>query len=419
MDEFKPGNPFALLAIGVSSSGKTAFCQYLVSNWQKAQGHSKNIYVVNSKNFPNCRQIDYADVESLPPSSLCVFEDVIRPSEYELGILKLCLCEYRHHKKQSFCVIIHTVFKNGMYALAGFFTHLSIPKREANRLIFSNVARALNLTKNIWGPAWLEFITQPDGFLYLIYNVGTSKFNTYYVHFSPHPPSYRSRTTTKASKEEGREKFDPPAILQQSADGASGQTRFRQRNDIRHDSSALSTTVTKPFHSSSSKELALLLRQKLVPILQACATEEHKMRALAFFDFLMAGTLDPCSISLIDLALYLSTGTLRGGTKKPRRVSICDYIFYVTSLQSEEPVPLNCLLLHQIILRQGVAIPHLFIKNDKFASSRKKRKSEEPSAAAAAAASSSNPTEQKTTTDASTSAIRQAAGRAQHAKDRT
>ncbi len=399
MDELVPGKPFCLLNIGVSSSGKSRLSQYIASKFKPTC-----VYVVQgSGHYPKYQAIDFADIASLPPSSLLIVEDLISPTRAHLNVLKSCLCEYKHHRKLSLILVCHTVMKMGIYSMAGFFTHLSVPKSVANQLVFSNVARSLHIPKAIWEPAWKQFMAQPDSHIYLLYNIGTCKYNTCYVYFPP-PSAVGKRTKKKmkpdpaarssarsANENDDKKQNSPEATGGGGGGGSSGRSNNltprtktpsiseppagkKEQHKEEEEEKKPNTVPSLDTYLAgggknwnNSKELALLLRAKLLPILEACAIDsEHTMRAVAFYDYLMAGALDPRTISPSDLALNLHQAIDPSGRPIKRRVSLCDYIFYVTSTKPTDIPPINCLLLHRVILRKGVAIPSLFVKNPKF-----------------------------------------------------
>lgn len=104
----------AIGVVGFSGSGKSV--------WSRAEaGKYDSVFVVGGS-LEGAETISYADVKNKRPTegSLVVFEDLVRPSSEEIGIIKQLLVYDKRHRKERHLSKGATLFLDSLRSLSSF-----------------------------------------------------------------------------------------------------------------------------------------------------------------------------------------------------------------------------------------------------------------------------------------------------------
>lgn len=155
---------------GCSGSGKSKLSVVLSRHVK----NKKRRFVVSKKSYPSATPIelddDIFDRFSTQFNSTLVLDDLNKPTDKEIKIIRRLLVETSRHKNLRVIIIVHSILKNRISEFLPHFTQFLIGSHPNNRLIFEQLISALKLEdKTAARTAWSNFrATQgKDKFLYL------------------------------------------------------------------------------------------------------------------------------------------------------------------------------------------------------------------------------------------------------------
>ena len=162
------------LILGCSGSGKTQY----IKNYVKTV--SLPVYIINAKESDvpdNFEIIDYTDVDEIH-NAILIFEDIVRPSEFESKVINTTLVKLKRHNSLVVFVISHHIQKNGLHSIITHFDEIIFSKNVKNTSMFKHYAkRYCPIDEQESLNRWSNFLKTPGTTHYLRYNVISSTFD--------------------------------------------------------------------------------------------------------------------------------------------------------------------------------------------------------------------------------------------------
>ena len=304
-----------ILIIGASGSGKSQTTRRLLRD------SPLPTFVLNDRDR---QHTDYTPLEfdQVLDQSDCnvVVEDLIDCSPTQLAVLQtLCNFNARHHRIALLVLVAHSITKNGIAALLQYLTHVF-------------------------------FMTTRSTVASLTYVLASYQF-------------------PRASRLAMQAKFIGELV---SESGGGGRRRYGhwvldvERGSFQPgDGGGVdSTDSSGELAASSTAEAAGLpddrtelrrVAEIYIPLF--AEDEKHGRRALAVFDYVVAGLVDLRHLDRTSLEFHF-----RGkDSGKLRRLSLIDYVNTVTTASA--PVSADIMSLHGYLTQQGLRLPRCFVKN--------------------------------------------------------
>jgi hypothetical protein len=306
-----------ILIIGASGSGKSQTTRLLLRD------SPLPTFVINDR---DSQHGDYIPLEfdQVLTKSDCnvVVEDLIDCTPAQLSVLQT-LCNYnaRHNRIATTILVAHSVTKNGIAALLQYLTHVLFMTTRSTVSSLSYVLTHYRFAKSV--RAGMQ-----DRFLRDVAAETTGRRYGHWVLDVERGTFERAAVVTSQ-----QQLLQPESSTAAAADGAAAPPPLEER-----DVQARRTAET------------------YIPLF--ADDERHGNRALAVFDYILAGMSDRHHLDSASLEFHFR-GTETG---KPRRLSLLDYVVCVTSATAE--LSPDVLSLHGHLSRQqALTLPRCFVRN--------------------------------------------------------
>lgn len=168
----------ASLILGSSNSGKT-YLATSISNSSSYPTFVINGYEddFNSERYEHITFQDFEnDVENYY-NSIIIYDDVVKPTEYECKMLCNILVKHKRHGNITLLVLSHSIERNGLHSVIKHFDHIIFTNSQKNTPVFKTYSRKycpkdFNLSMRTWS----EFVSKEAKTHYLRYNHKESEF---------------------------------------------------------------------------------------------------------------------------------------------------------------------------------------------------------------------------------------------------
>jgi len=287
-----------ILVIGASGSGKSQTTRHLLADSRLPT------FVLNDRDRQHA---DYTPLEfdQVLDQADCnvVVEDLIDCTPAQLAVLQtLCNFNARHHRIALLVLVAHSITKNGIAALLQYLTHVFFMTTR------STVASLAYVLTHYQFPRADRLALQER---FLRDTRGSQRFGHWVL-----------------DVEKGT--FEPSAAAATAAASAAATD-----DDLRGDLRKVAETYVPLFAED----------------------ERHGRRALAVFDYILAGLTDLRHLDRDSLEFHFR-GQESG---QVRRLSLIDFVNTITS--SAAAVSPDVVALHAHLNRQGLCLPRCFVKN--------------------------------------------------------
>ena len=168
----------ASLILGSSNTGKT----YLAKSIANLSSLHVNVINAYEDDFdPSVYDhITFEEFESDIESfhnSILIYDDVVKPSEFQLKVLSEILVKHKRHSNIHVFVLAHSIERNGLNAIIKHFDRVIFTNHQKNTPVFKVYNRKFCPAGDQDGlRAWGEFVTKEPKTNYLVYNHKTSEF---------------------------------------------------------------------------------------------------------------------------------------------------------------------------------------------------------------------------------------------------
>jgi hypothetical protein len=178
------------IVVGVSGSGKSHFAR-------AGTAGTDLVYTVNAKveDYPSARPISLKRVLKARRNSGVVLEDISRPTEKDLSIIRKLLVYTKRYKNISVFMLTHSVTRSNVYSILPFFDRTIFTRHASNSKAFREYARYLDLEPVEARAVWNGFISESPSHSYLVYKDGSFEI------------TYADGTSVVTLRERAREKM--------------------------------------------------------------------------------------------------------------------------------------------------------------------------------------------------------------------
>lgn len=297
------------LLIGRSGSGKTYYVKHILNNIKKNNKNKNKVKIytinVNNREYIDVFQkkitpIELTQIKEIKRNSYVIIEDVISMSNKENTLLRSLVNYYCHHYFLKIFIITHSIYKNGIYSLLGFFHYIVFTGVKSNLPVLRFTLNYYKLENNDLQTMLTKFKEK-----------SVLNEHTYFI-------------------------FDTKNMI-----------FFSQlKNEFVN-------LMTKNDHSTDIKKISLTEFQ--IRFDKFVEDFDEKSKASAIFSIII-NCLPTNLIRLHDLTFSFKSSK----NSQYVRVSIVDYISCLLSYSEAPPTEIKC--LHNY-LKGSCCIPKLFIKN--------------------------------------------------------
>mgnify|MGYP001291599075 FL=1 len=162
-----------IVLVGNSGSGKSSFCKILCDYIKPTKKiyyynpHNSTEFVLNSNTIIALKELKFSSkwIETyIDPESVIIFDDFCLEKS-EVTEFRNLINYFCRHRKITFIIIIHSLFKNNIYNEVNLSSHLFLLKSESSRQIASrkkvlNAYNTLNSTKLIKQVLYLNLVDE-------------------------------------------------------------------------------------------------------------------------------------------------------------------------------------------------------------------------------------------------------------------